>query len=64
MYFTIESFGSYCPNNWEEIADALNDYARSVIRDYDSKADRAFILDQIWERWCQGDYRIAPEPQF
>ena len=64
MYFNMESFGSYCPNNWQEIADALNEYAQAVIIEDDSESDKWFILDRLWEAWCAGDYRIAPEPQF
>jgi len=64
MYFTIESFGNYCPNNWKEIADALNACANLLIKEDYDESDKRFILDRIWEDWCQGDYRIAPEPQF
>lgn len=65
MYFTMDSFGAYCPNNWQEIVDALNDYAMACgVTGDNTDIDDRCARDIIWERWCAGDYSIAPEPIF
>lgn len=54
---TVDSFGSECPGNWEEIADFLN----SVISERGIEDDRD-ALDQLWEGYCSGELEGAPEP--
>lgn len=54
--FTVESFGSNCPTNWEEICDYLNE----KIEDGMDKDD----LEEIWETYCNGGYADAPEAEF
>ena len=55
-YITMDSFGSDCPANWEEIADFLNNLIdeRGIYDDRDE-------LDQLWEDYCNGDIPNAPE---
>ena len=51
--FDVDSFGSMCPENWEEIIDYLND---KLTGDED-KDD----MENIWETYCNGGYPDAPE---
>lgn len=48
--FNVDSFGSRCPENWEEIVDYLN-----------SLLDEEDDMEQIWETYCSGGYPDAPE---
>ena len=56
MMITMDSFGSDLPENWEEIADFLNNLIeeRGIENDQDE-------LDQLWEDYCNGDIPGAPE---
>lgn len=70
---TMDSFGSECPANWEEIADYLN----AIISDWcdeltTADEDGMNILDEetlttrindLWERYCAGEIEGAPEPR-
>lgn len=56
MKFDSESFGSNCPENWEEIIDYLNE----KIEDGMDRDD----LENIWETYCNGGYPDAPEAEF
>ncbi len=47
-----ESFGSMCPENWEEIASYLNE----KIETGDGNAD------EVWEKYCSGLYPDCPKP--
>ena len=53
---TMDSFGSMLPENWEEIADFLNNLIeeRGIENDPDE-------LAQLWEDYCNGDIPGAPE---
>ena len=53
---TMDSFGSECPSNWEEIADFLN----ALIEERGIENDPE-ELDQLWEDYCNGDIPGAPE---
>ena len=53
---TMDSFGSECPYNWEEIADFLNN-----LIDERGIADDREATDQLWEDYCSGDIPGAPE---
>lgn len=53
---TMDSFGSECPENWEEIADFLN--ALIEERGIENDPDE---LNQLWEDYCNGDIPGAPE---
>ena len=50
--FTVDSFGSRCPENWEEIINYLNEKLEETDED----------PEDIWERYCSGKYPDAPEP--
>ena len=52
--FDGESFGSNCPDNWEEIVDYLNDILESGSDD----------MEEIWEQYCSGSLAGAPEAIF
>lgn len=60
-YVTMDSFGSDCPANWEEIAYALNAIidARGITaaEDHDAR-------NQLWEDWCNGRLPEVPEARF
>lgn len=53
---TMDSFGSECPSNWEEIANFLN----ALIEERGIEDDPE-ELDQLWEDYCNGDIPGAPE---
>lgn len=53
----VDSFGSDCPSNWEEIADALNNLINERGIYFDSDA-----IDALWEDFCNGDLEGVPAP--
>lgn len=55
---TVESFGSDCPDNWEEIADYLND----IIRSHSILFDEEDTAQIVWENYCNDCYPDAPRP--
>ena len=55
-YVTMDSFGSDCPSNWEEIALALN-----AIIDEHGIVDDTEACNQLWEDYCSGDLADVPE---
>ena len=69
---TMDSFGSECPANWEEIADFLNDIINGWIEELTIvDEDGAEELDEdtltervngLWETWCAGELEGAPAP--
>ena len=72
-HITADSFGSDIPQNWEEIADYLNDLIDSALESADGAFDPAHddtglsaeghdIVDGIWERYCAGQIDGAPLP--
>jgi len=72
-HITADSFGSDIPQNWEEIADYLNDLIDSALESTDGAFDPAHddtglsaeghdIIDDIWERYCAGEIEGAPAP--
>ena len=67
-HITMNSFGSECPTNWEEIADYLNGIldATPDITDADGDltTDGREKVDAIWETYCAGDMPDAPAPVF
>ena len=54
---TSDSFGSDLPENWEEIADYLNEIIRSssILFDDEDTAQR------VWENYWNGCYPNAPK---
>lgn len=50
MKFDVDSFGSRCPDNWEEIVEYLN-----------SRLEDGEDPEEIWETYCSGGYQDAPE---
>lgn len=55
-YITVESFGSECPTNWEEIAAFLNN-----IIDERGIADDHSAVNDLWEDYWNGQLSDAPE---
>ena len=62
--FDGDSFGSNCPDNWEEIADFLNDILESETKDDMDEMDIKNLAEDIWERYCSGLLNDAPEAIF
>lgn len=56
---TMDSFGSDCPANWEEIADFLNAIimARGIEDNHDA-------INELWEEYCNGDVEGVPEARY
>lgn len=54
-WITIESFGADVPENWEEIAEYLN----NIIRDRGIENDHSEVND-LWEAYWQGEFADAP----
>ena len=58
-WITIDSFGSDCPENWEEIAEFLN----GIIRERGIENDHNAV-NELWEAFCQGEFPDAPIVEF
>lgn len=58
FHWTCDSFGSNCPANWEDIADAANrmidEYAASVSSD-DAEDLILAYSEQLWSDYCSSD---------
>lgn len=54
---TADSFGSDIPENWEEIADYLND----IIRNSSILFDEEDTANLVWENYWNGCYPNAPK---
>ena len=57
LLITVDSFGSECPSNWEDIASALNDLIlqRGISSDRDA-------VDALWEDYWDGSLEGVPSP--
>ena len=57
LLITVDSFGSECPSNWEDIASALNDLIlqRGISSDRDA-------VDALWEDYWNGFLIGVPAP--
>lgn len=77
MYYpeiTMDSFGTNCPTNWEEIADYLNQIIETYITETTTMdADGIEMVDDdelrervnaLWESYCAGELEGAPVPEF
>lgn len=56
LHITMDSFGDNCPENWEEIADYLNDRIEQATFDLDPVEDAdeiRDIIDEIWNGYCE-----------
>ena len=59
-YFIDEdSFGEYLPVNWTVIANYLNDVIdeRGIAEDFEA-------CSQLWEDYCNGDIKDAPQAEW
>ena len=65
-HITMDSFGDFCPANWEEIANFLNDRIDEIVAKYGDGAEYSFDceveLDRLWEDYCYGNLDGAPKP--
>ena len=65
-HITMDSFGSFCPKNWEEIAAYLNDKIDTITDKYgeDAEYDHECVdeIRQVWEDYCNGNFPDAPVP--
>ena len=76
QYINMDSFGSNCPENWEEIADYLNDKISDALEDLGDdaycpgycdnglSADGNEVLSSVWEAYCNGEYPDCPEAEY
>lgn len=64
-FYDMNSFGSECPVNWEEIADALNDIANERMEGMPDADEREIheMTDDIWEQYWHGE-TDAPKPAY
>ena len=57
---TEDSFGSVCPENWQEIADYLNDKIAQrfdeLERDNADADEYRYEADAIFGNYCAGEY--------
>ena len=56
--FTMDSFGSDLPSNWEALCDFLNAKAAATIGPDDDQHDAE---NDLWERFCCGDFDNDPD---
>ena len=73
-HYNMESFGSNCPDNWQEICTYLNSKLDSVLSmdpdNFDSSNpdglsdDGREIVAKIWNEYCMEQYHDAPVPVF
>ena len=56
--FTMDSFGSDLPANWEAICEYLNAKLATVLGPDDDEHE---VMENIWEDFCAGDYDDDPE---
>ncbi len=65
-HITMDSFGSECPRNWEEISNYLNDIIDNMERITDEFGELTMEgreqINALWERYCSGDIADAPKP--
>ena len=58
--FTEDSFGSECPDNWEEVADYLNSKIAERFDELEKENadddEYRYEADAIWENYCNGEY--------
>ena len=69
---TMDSFGSDCPANWEEIASYLNDIIETYVEELTTTDNLGMEeidedelrrrIDDLWECYCAGDLEGAPAP--
>ncbi|MBQ1772420.1 MAG: hypothetical protein II000_10830 [Clostridia bacterium] len=57
-WITVDSFGADVPENWEEIADFLND----IIRERGIEDDHNAVND-LWEEYWHEELPDAPSPK-
>lgn len=53
-HWNEESFGSECPINWEEIADAANNAMDAFAEGHDEDETEIYC-DHLWEDFCEND---------
>ena len=70
-YITMDSFGTECPENWQEIAANLNRRIDEALTaagetpEYGELSDECReIVDGIWERFTAGELANCPAPIF
>ena len=59
----MDSFGSNCPSNWEEIADFLNEYISEKTAGMDEQ-EQFEESEKIWEQFCNDEIPGCPAPEF
>ena len=71
---TMDSFGSECPENWEEIADFLNGIIETYVDELTTTDEDGaeetdwdelkYRVNNLWETYCAGELEGAPAPIF
>ena len=63
-HITMDSFGQDCPQNWQEIADYLNERIDAILAKYGDDAeysrDCSDEIAQLWESYWNGELTDAP----
>lgn len=54
-YFNMDSFGSLCPDNWEEVAAFLNAVLDSYGYTAEDADDMHDTANDLWESYCNED---------
>lgn len=62
-YYTMDSFGSLLPENWEEICDFLNTEIEKRISEDMTDVEIRDADEALWEAYCAGDLPDAPKAQ-
>ena len=61
-YVGMDDFGQDCPDNWEEIAAALNAEIDKIRFNGDKDKFRDEV-DNLWERYCANDPSLSELPR-
>lgn len=67
---TMDSFGWNCPDNWQEIAEALNEIILSrlpggIFDDFGELTGMGQdVMDEVWSEFCNETLDGVPKPIF
>ena len=63
-HITMDSFGQYCPANWEELSAYLNEKIDAIIESYGEDAEYSSectdAIANLWEDFCNGSLPDCP----
>lgn len=58
---TMDSFGAALPDNWQEIADYLNELLSELWEKSESKDDFKEAVEEVWDQYCNDLISGAPK---